>query len=494
MIQRWLLHVACICALAWPAFLNGQPFFFPDTTSYVRAADSAAYIFSGHRISTEWTEHYRRALDPAAKRPEARGHVAAHGNDIASQSIMAGRSPYFGALLWMTFLFGSFWLFVIAQAVAAYWLVHLTLRMFDVLTRQALLATVSLLALGTSLPFFVGLLMPDLLAGFGMLAFLLMVIDRGRMRRWERTGVGALLLLSLLSHLTHIVAIGAMLVLLPVGMRLGGRPWPEWRGAFLTTLTLLAIGLASVVLTGAVVERVFGRRPLLVPLLTARFMADGPGLAYLRDHCDRPSFAACAWKDRSSVAAGEFLWSLDPARGGYMFADAQTRRAMSDQDSAFALAVLAEHPIAQGGRIAYNATRQMLRFEVDILNYHCAPGDRCWRSLPPRQRAALLSSLGGRNLWPQMLVARLQQAVVVISVLLLLAWSIRGRSSTQADRDLLLWIGLFMIGAMVNALLGGGVSEPQPRYQARIIWLIPLMASLAALLWRRSGQSGEKHG
>lgn len=493
MIQRWLLHVACICALAWPAFLNGQPFFFPDTTSYVRAADSAVYIFSGHRISSEWTEHYRHALDPATRQIVTDRHVAAHGNDIASQSIMAGRSPYFGALLWMTFLFGSFWLFVIAQALAAYWLIHLTLRMFGVLSGQALVAVVSLLALGTSLPFFAGLLMPDLLAGLGMLAFLLTAIERGRLTGWERTAVAALLLLSLLSHLTHIVAIASMLILLPIGMRLAGRPWPEWRRAFLTTLTLLAIGLASVVVTSVVVERVFGRKPLLVPLLTARFMADGPGLAYLRDHCDRPIFAACAWKDRSSVAAGAFLWSLDPALGGYMFADAQTRRAMSDQDTAFALAVLAEYPMAQGGRIAYNAVGQMLRFEVDILNYHCAPGERCWRSLPPRQRDALLASVGGRNLWPQQLIAGLQQAVVASSVLLLLIWSVRGRNGTQADRDLQLWIALFAIGAIVNALLGGGVSEPQPRYQARIIWLLPLLASLAVLLWLRA-RSDEKHG
>jgi hypothetical protein len=493
MIQRWLLHVACICALAWPAFLNGQPFFFPDTTSYVRAADSAVYIFSGHRISSEWTEHYRHALDPASRQVATGRHVAAHGNDIASQSIMAGRSPYFGALLWMTFLFGSFWLFVIAQAMAAYWLVHLALRMFGVLSPLPLVAVVALLSLGTSLPFFVGLLMPDLLAGLGMLAFLLLAIERGRMARWERAGVAALLLLSLLSHLTHIVAVAAMLALLPIGMRLAGRPWSTWRSLFVTTLALLAVGIASVVVTGAVVERVFGRKPLLVPLLTARFMADGPGLAYLRDHCDRPVFAACAWKDRSSVAAGEFLWSLDPARGGYMFADAKTRRAMSDQDTAFALAVLAEHPLAQGGRVAYNAGRQMLRFETDILNYHCAPGDRCWRSLPPRQRAALLSSLGGQDLWPQQLVASLQQAIVAASVLLLLIWSVRGRSAAQVDRDLLLWIALFAVGAIVNALLGGGVSEPQPRYQARIIWLLPFMTSIAALLWLRA-RSDEKHG
>lgn len=494
MIQRWLLHVACICALAWPAFVNGQPFFFPDTTSYVRAADSAAYLFSGRRVSTEWTEHYRHALDPGAKLARPDHHVAARGNDIATQSIMAGRSPYFGALLWLTFLFGSFWLFVLMQAAAAYWLIRLALRLFGIESAGAVIMTVSMLALGTSLPFFAGLLMPDLLAGLGILAFLLLVTERGRLGRWERRGVALLLLLSLLSHLTHVVTVGAMLAFLPIAMRFARRPSTEWRRAFTTTAAMLAIGLASVLVTGVVVEHVFGRRPLLVPLLTARFMADGPGLDYLRSHCDPPSFAACAWKDRRSVVAGEFLWSHDPKRGGYMFADAATRRAMSDQDTAFAVAVLADHPLAQGGRVVANAVRQFLRFEVDILNYHCTPGDRCWRSLPPRQRDALLSSLGGRNHWPQPAIAALQRAIVGASILVLLLWTVRGRSSSQADRDLLLWLGLFLLGAVVNALLGGGVSEPQPRYQARIIWLLPMMASIAALRWRRARPAGEMHG
>ena len=38
---RWIWHLFGIVALMWAPLLNGQPFFFPDTTAYVRAADLA---------------------------------------------------------------------------------------------------------------------------------------------------------------------------------------------------------------------------------------------------------------------------------------------------------------------------------------------------------------------------------------------------------------------------------------------------------------------
>ena len=91
MLQRWLFHLACVLlALAAPALVNGQPFYFPDTTAYTRAADSAAYVFSSHRISTEWTDRYRRSLDQGAKAVNPHGHISPNVNDLGVES-MHGR-------------------------------------------------------------------------------------------------------------------------------------------------------------------------------------------------------------------------------------------------------------------------------------------------------------------------------------------------------------------------------------------------------------------
>lgn len=490
MLQRWLFHLGCVLALAWPAFVNGQPFYFPDSTAYVRAADSAAYIFSGERITTEWTEHYRRSLDPEDKVGDADHHVSAHGNDLATESVMAGRSPYFGALLWISYLISHFWLFVVAQAAIVYWLVRVALRLFGVARPAIVAGTVLLLSAFTALPYFTGLLMPDLLAGIGILAFLLLAIDRGRLGRGEWAGLLALLLLSVVAHLTHILILAAMAAALVIWALT--RRWPRARIAapIAPTLAILIAGIGSVLVTSAVVEQVFGRKPLLVPLLTARFMADGPGLDYLRRHCPDAGFAACAWADRADVAAADLLWSHDPAKGGYMFADTVTRRALSVEDTAFALAVLADYPVTQGMNILRNGWRQAIDVEADLLNYGCVAGPHCWMSLPPRERAVLRASLGGQGLWPQPTIAMLQKGAVLVAILLLLAWvAADARRGGERRDDLRLWLMLILVALAVNALLGGGISEPQARYQARIIWLLPLMAIIAGLLWRGAARA-----
>jgi hypothetical protein len=160
-LQRWLFHIACVVALAWPAMVNRQPFYFPDTTAYVRSADSAAYIFSGHRVTTDWTAHYSRQLAMRGKIKDVDHKVSATVTDLGTDSIMAGRSPYFGALLWLAYVIGHFWTFVLAQAVISYALIRLTLRLFDLSRPAIVAAAVAMLSLATALPFFVGLLMPD---------------------------------------------------------------------------------------------------------------------------------------------------------------------------------------------------------------------------------------------------------------------------------------------------------------------------------------------
>jgi hypothetical protein len=488
MLQRWLFHIACVLALTAPAFINGQPFYFPDSTAYTRAADSAAYVFSGHRINTEWTDRYRNALEKGGKigGERAKQHVSAAVNDLSVGAIMAGRSPYFGALLWLSYVLSHFWLFVIAQAAIAYGLIRLTLRLFGFARPKIVAGTVAALMLLTSLPFFASLLMPDLLAGFGILAFLLLAIDRGRLGNGERWALYALILVSVISHITHVLIIAVMALLLFVWAKI--RRWPDARYKRLIggSSLLVLVGTVSVMLTSVVVERTFGARPLLVPLLTARFLADGTGLAYIKQNCPESGFAACAYRDRSKVIVGLFLWSLKPGEGAYMIASAEHRRALSIEDKRFAWAVIRAYPAEQGGRILYNGARQMLRFDIDLLNYHCMGKPHCWASLPPRERVTLLASPAGRDLWPQRAFGVIHYTAVAVALVVLLAWSSsQARRRGEGGEDILLWFTLLIVAFWVNALLGGGVSDPQPRYQARVIWLLPLLAMLTGLVWRR---------
>ncbi len=76
-----------IFALSWPAIFNGQPFFFPDTTNYIRAADRAIVTIFGNSFKTHWTTE-RPIREPG----ELGESQTIWVNDPASGQIMAGRS------------------------------------------------------------------------------------------------------------------------------------------------------------------------------------------------------------------------------------------------------------------------------------------------------------------------------------------------------------------------------------------------------------------
>ena len=76
--------VVLVGAFVWPALFNGQPFFFPDTTAYIRGADAG--IQSTFKHKSAWSVA-----------PEAGKSVSS----IADKTVLTGRSPYYGALLYL---------------------------------------------------------------------------------------------------------------------------------------------------------------------------------------------------------------------------------------------------------------------------------------------------------------------------------------------------------------------------------------------------------
>jgi hypothetical protein len=52
-LLRSLVTAGVLTALIWPALYNGEPFFYPDTRSYIRAADAGVFKLTG--IKSPWT-------------------------------------------------------------------------------------------------------------------------------------------------------------------------------------------------------------------------------------------------------------------------------------------------------------------------------------------------------------------------------------------------------------------------------------------------------
>ena len=75
-------------------------------------------------------------------------------------------------------------------------------------------------------------------------------------------------------------------------------------------------------------------------------------------------------------------------------------------------------------------------------------------------------------------------SLVVIAVLLVLP----GRLGGGLSRGLRAFALFLLLGILANAFVCGGVSQPATRYGARVIWLLPYLATLMAVMaWSRRG-------
>ena len=85
--------------------------------------------------------------------------------------------------------------------------------------------------------------------------------------------------------------------------------------------------------------------------------------------------------------------------------------------------------------------------------------------------------LGLVTLWHQVFYAA---SLAVVIALVLLPRRVPGEIKALAI--------MVLLGILANALVCGGISQPATRYGARVIWLLPLVATILVVFARRSRQ------
>ena len=353
-----LALVATAALLCLPAILNGQPFFYPDTPAYVRRAEMGVSKVLGADRIKPWVGEASAAEEPAAPSAGAR---AENDRDVS----LAGRSVYYGALVYGAHAAGSLWLAVAAQALCVAGMLHLLIVRLLGFGGRHLLAAGASLALLTPLAAFTGLLMPDLFAGLTVLCSGVLASYWNRLRRWECIGVAALLLFAIAAHSSHLALAAAMLIFL-LGcklLRLSLRaPWPA------------LVLMAGCVLGGVAAEWVFnkamvaavGAPPVRLPHSMAHLIGMGPGTDYLRQNCPQAGYVACDYVANFPTHWDDFLFSDEPSKGAFWLADAQAKRRMSEEQPAFVLDVLRFDPVGVARGLGADVLAQLASFRVDV--------------------------------------------------------------------------------------------------------------------------------
>jgi hypothetical protein len=453
----WLSVFILTIIGSWPAIYNGQPFFFQDTTAYVRGVDAALARFL--HFTTVWTEPSIPQL------PSAAGHV------VDSPLVLSGRSIYYGMTLYLGNLW-NFWPVVLLQSFVTSISVVATLNTmlnFRLLHLTALLIPY----LFTPLPFFISFLMPDVFAGLTILATANLLAFGPRLRWLGISLWGALLAAAVLFHTSHLLLAGIL--------ALGGLAFlTSRRRGHLPSFVAIALAVATGVLGDVAfskgVEMTLGNPPVRPPFLMARVIADGPGRMYLARYCSEVRFTVCDYRNNLSDSADAFLWNPDKSQGGVFSAvDANTRRQLSREQMSFVMATFVAYPLDQMLASAENFGKQLLLLGIPTFNYSRLQMSTFDRRVPEPYLGILRESRAAHGQIPDKLVRVLTiitsgLSVVVLAFLL---------SKRAVHPDMLVLVVAIVAGVLLNSAICAALSTPHDRYQSRTIWLLPLALVLA---------------
>jgi hypothetical protein len=437
--------------LLWVAIFNGYPSFYPDTGEYL--VDS----FTLH------PPFYRTII-----------------YSLFIRLVSLGMSP---------------WLIVLAQSSLVIFVLY---AIFKYVVEASLPAEseavsfcglVAFLALGTSLPWVVGQLMPDVFTGLTFLSAFLLLYD-SKLSGAKMVALSGVLLISVGSHLSHFMALMLLFLVIIILRAFDGSRqfWPARTTSGIFAFVLLPI-MASMGVVALANWRA-GYGPTLSPagpvFLLGRLFESGMAADYLREQCAVEQFAACKYLQDLPRDQNDFLWGRHPLlneMGGWQGSRAQA--------SKIVFAAIRHSPT----RFLIDSGKQMFRqfvsfspgdgnaairsgYAFDVFKW-LYPGDLSRFQLTRQWTGSLAKD--SRRMAP--LYITLFWCCLVASLAFLIRRPLPARPADQ------LFV-LTLIFLFSNALVTGALSGVNQRYQSRVSWLMGLCGAayvLPVLLHRLNG-------
>ena len=442
---QWLFSLVCLVVslvlLQAPAFWNRYPLVFYDTGGYVEAA--------------------------------------------LNRYLVPGRSLFYGLFLQLfSFDWHSFWGVSWVQAVFTLWFIYLLLRTQRLPSSPPVLLAISaMLALLTSISWYVCQLMPDIFVPLIVIGLWLFSGQRQHLRRWEQVGVGGIVLVGLFSHMSCLaLALGLAIVL--VVKRLFLRDWLVRLHMVLpVALVLLPLVLMPplhYLLTGE-----GGYTPGGSAFLFGRLVQGGLAKRWLMEHCPSSKVQMCTWRDSFPETADDFLWGKEsPYKkiGGW-------RNAAAQREIGYLVRTIVQtYPGIMLKNSLDLTAQQIMQAETGegLDGQHWDTRGIIGTFLPHIAPAFKQARQQHEEITPQLLArwSRLQAPLALICMGLLIPIAIWG--IMRPAHGELAGLALFVLIALLgNAFICGALSNPHDRYQSRMIWLAPLVVCMALMQYSR---------
>jgi hypothetical protein len=216
--------------------------------------------------------------------------------------------------------------------------------------------------------------------------------------------------------------------------------------------------------------KIIGRPPLRLPYLTARLIELGPGLRYLDHACTPPQYAVCVYRARLPLHWTAFMFDNDAQTGVFAPANFATKRQLSEEQARFALHVFLFEPAQTIRGLMGDFGRQLVMFSVDDVKMPFVG-----ENFPQRIGEKIKAS----NIYSHPEILRRWSAVnygVTILALAVVIFGLFKLRSNDEMSEFTLSVWITMLGVLANAFVCAVLASPFDRFQARVIWLVPLLA------------------
>jgi hypothetical protein len=439
-----LLFLAEGIALCLPAIANGSPLLFPDSRAYFLGGRAAI-----DKIEALFSTHVGEAEALAATVQKARGV----------------RSAFYSMFTYIPADAVSLWLVIALQAVIVASLLRLVFRLACPGRKlwQGTIFTV-LLSLVTTASWVTSNIMPDVFTSIMALGLIVTIVYWDQLGRRARVGVFISTAGSVVMHLTNLpIAFGLLVIAVALTWK---RVWYE-RDRYMAVGGALLVGVMAMLAVSVVGFKQWTLAPQSPPFLLARSIEDGPAKLYLLDHCPQIDLVMCRHLDKLDQRTGIFIWDRN---GVYSAASPEEASQLRAEDKRIFIAAALEHPWLQGSAIVRNAVVQLITFTLH--EYY----------IPSRVEYTRTDmTLSMPDLAPWQTILSVPEYIVVIAGLGLIIHAWRRGLLTQDQKYL---AGLVIATVLLEAF-AGAFSEPTPRYEARVIWLIPMVAMLLPFQFNR---------
>jgi hypothetical protein len=442
-IHRSAAFVVGAFLMTWPALYNRYPLLYPDSMSYLEDGPLVARALFLHKFSADYGgRSFIYCL----------GILPLHCN-VTPWPIVALNALLTAYVIWLVVRS-----ILPQQTVTRYFALILPLSMF------------------TGLGWFVGWIMPDILGPVLYLSIYLLVFAPESLSRAERLLVVLIAWWAASSHFTHLILAAVICVLMASLIVLRRKSTRgRLRGVAGVAMIVLVAAAAHLALHLYLYGKpsLNGKRP---PFLMARVIADGPGKWYLQQHCADLHFAICAHAQDLPDDVGDFLWGID---GIWQSSSPDQQEELRDDEMPVVLGTLRAYPREELIISADHFWRQLNTF--GLSDYDPNP----WilqmvDTVLPGARARYLQSRQAQETLHEEFFASMQAWTVMASLVALLLWTVFVR---QWSRRVFGLTAIIVFVVIANAAVTGILSNVEDRYQARVIWLLPLLAGVLVLEW-----------